>query len=114
MNIDTDSIVNLLIWWGIPAFMVIREYLKMDAEEKVSAMNEIKSPGFIFTLGFLVLGSFFTHLGILIGIFGVKVFGIVLAILGGTTLTLTMWKENKFKSILVFVLISFFVFLNVT
>ena len=33
-NMDTDSLIPFIIIWGLPAFMVVRSYFKMNTDEK--------------------------------------------------------------------------------
>ena len=114
LKIDTDSLVTFLIMWGIPTFMFVRAYLKMNTDDKKSAINDFRSRRFIFTLGFIVIGTFFTQLGTLFAISIIKVIGIVLLILGGIFATLDMWKRSKIKSLLILVLLSLVISLNFT
>ncbi|MFF5399498.1 hypothetical protein ACFY4F_19305 [Peribacillus butanolivorans] len=113
LNIDTDSLVTFIFMWGIPTFMVVRGYLKMNTDDKKAVINDFSSRRFIFTIGFFVIGAFFTHLGTLFAISIIKVIGIVLLILGGIFSMLDMWKESKIKSMLILVLLSVVIFLNV-
>ena len=39
-NMDTDSLIPFIIIWGLPAFMVVRRYFKMNTYDKKSAINE--------------------------------------------------------------------------
>ncbi|PJO43398.1 hypothetical protein [Lysinibacillus xylanilyticus] len=68
--IDYRYIVRVIfvIIWGIPAFMVVRGYLKMNTDDKKSAINDFMSRHFIFTIGFIVIGFFFTQLGTLFAV----------------------------------------------
>ena len=68
MNVDTDSLVPFIIMWGIPTFMVVRAYLKMNPDDQKSAINDFKSSRFIFTIGFIVIGAFLAHLGFLFSV----------------------------------------------
>ena len=69
--------------WGIHTFMVVRAYLNMDPDDQRSAINDFKSRHFILTIGFLVMGAFAAHLGILFSISIIKIIGIVFFTLGG-------------------------------
>ena len=112
MNIDTDSVVPFIIMWGIPTFMVVRAYLKMNADDKKSAFNDFKSRRFIFTIGFMVMGAFFAHLGIVLTIRIIEVIGIAFFALGGTFSIFDMWKINKIKSVFILVLVSVVIFIS--
>ena len=68
MNVDTDSLVPFIIMWGIPTFMVVRAYLKMNPDDQKSAINDFKSSRFIFTIGFIVIGAFLAHVGFLFSV----------------------------------------------
>lgn len=98
MNINIDSIVLFIFMWGIPTLMVVTAYLKMNDHDKKSAMNDFKSRRFIFTIGFIVMAAFFTHLGIVFTITIIKVIGIIFISLGGIFSMLDMWKINKIRS----------------
>lgn len=113
MNIDTDSLVTFIILWGISTFMVVRSYLKMNTNDKKSVFNDFRSLRFIFTIGFIVIGAFFTHLGTLFAISIIKIIGIVLLILGLIFSIVDLWKKSKIKSMLLFVLLSVVIFFNV-
>lgn len=113
MSVDTDSLVTFIIIWGIPIFMVVRGYMKMDKGDKKSAMNDFRSRRFIITFGFLVLGTFFAHVGKLLSINTIQVIGIVLLIVGGISTTLDIWKKSKIKSMITVFLVTFVVFLNI-
>ena len=113
MNINTDSLAVFLIAWGIPLFLMSRAYLKMDATDRKSAMDDFKSRRFIFTIGFVAIGFFLTHLGSLLSVPLLKTIGIIILALGGLFSTIDTWNTSKGKSVLIFVLISFMVFLNI-
>ncbi|WP_042221675.1 hypothetical protein [Oceanobacillus manasiensis] len=106
MNIDTDSLVTFLITWGIPTFMIVQAYLKMDTADRNSAKKDFKSPHFIFTIGSLVIGCFFASLGNLLTLTIIKLIGISLMVIAGLTITVDMWRKNKMKSIVTPVLIA--------
>ncbi|KRG11544.1 hypothetical protein ACA29_17040 [Lederbergia galactosidilytica] len=115
MNIDTGSLVTFIIMWGIPTFLVIRSYLKMDTDDKKSTLNNFKSRRFILTIGFIIIGVLFIHLDILFTNTIIKISGIGLLLIGGifsTIATIDMWKFSKIKSLLNLILISIAVFLS--
>ncbi len=111
--IDTLSVVIFVIVWGIPAFMVVRGYLKMSTDDKKSAINDFMSRHFIFTIGFIVMGFFFIHLGTLFAVSIIRIIGIILMILGGIFSALTTWKESKIKSMLILIVLSIIISINV-
>ncbi|CEG26399.1 hypothetical protein [Bacillus sp. B-jedd] len=113
MNITTDSLVVLCITLGIPTFMGIREYLKMDQDDKKTVMKDFRSPDFIFTIGFFVLGALLTQLGDLFTFSTIKGIGFVLIMISSIVSTFHTWKKSRFKSLIIFILISFLIFLNV-
>lgn len=84
--------------------MVAREYLNMNREDRKSAIGDFKTPRFIFTIGFLVVGAFLATLGNAVTVHIIKIIGVVLIVLGGFVSFVTMWGENKFKSIFILVL----------
>lgn len=106
-NVDNDSLIPFIIIWGIPAFMVVRGYLKMNTDDKKSAMNDFKSRRFILTIGFMVMGAFFAHLGSLFAIRIMELIGIVFFVLGGFLSAINMWNKNKIKSVIILVLTTF-------
>ncbi|ELK44287.1 hypothetical protein M662_07630 [Bacillus sp. SB49] len=110
MNIDTDSLVTFLITWGIPTFMVVRTYLKMDSDDRNSAKKDFKSAHFVFTIGSLVIGYFFASIGNLLTLNIIKLPGIFLMIIAGITITVDMWRKNKAKSMLTPILIAVAIF----
>lgn len=113
MKINTDSLVTFIIMWGIPFFMVARGFLKMNSEDKKSVIIDFTSHTFISTIGFIVIGGFFIHVGTLLGIAIIKFIGIVLLTLGGIFSVLDLWRDSKVKSILILILVSAVIFINV-
>ena len=83
MSVGADSLVPFIIMWGIPTFMVVRAYLKMNPDDQKSAINDFKSSRFIFTIGFIVIGAFLAHLGFLFSVSIIKFVGLVFFALGG-------------------------------
>ena len=106
MSVDTDSLVPFIIMWGIPTFMVVRAYLRMNMEDRKSAINDFKSSSFIFTIGFIVIGAFLAHLGFLFSVSIIEIIGIVFFALGGIFSAFDTWKKSKTKSVFILVLIS--------
>ena len=107
MSVDIDSLVTFIIMWGIPTFMVVRAYLKMNIEDQKSAMNDFKSSRFISTIGFIVIGAFLAHVGFLFSVSIIEMIGIVFFFaLGGIFSAFNTWKKSKIKSVFILVLIS--------
>ncbi|MFJ7973764.1 hypothetical protein [Psychrobacillus sp. NPDC096389] len=104
---DTDPLIPLILIWGIPVFMVVRSYLKMNTDDKKSAINDFRSSRFILTIGFIVMGAFLAHLGTLFSISIMELLGIGLFALGGFLSAIDMWNKNKIKSVILLVLIAF-------
>ncbi|WP_456274690.1 hypothetical protein [Bacillus sp. AK031] len=96
----TNLVFPFIFMWGIPAFMVIREFLKMSEEDKKSALNDFMSLRFIFTLGLMIAGTFFVHAGTLINSSMVKGIGIIFLVVGGFFSALDSWRRSRFRSIL--------------
>jgi len=88
-----------LIFWGCIIFMVVREYIKMSAEDRKSAIDDFKTPNFIFTIGFLVVGCFLATMGNAITFQSINMVGIVILGIGGIVSFITTWRENKIKSV---------------
>ncbi len=110
LKIDTDSLVTFLITWGIPTFLVVRTYMKMDTDERDSAKKDFKSLHFIFTIGLLVIGYFSASFGNLLTLNSIKFLGISLLMIAGITITVDMWRINKIKSMLTPMLIAVAIF----
>lgn len=110
MSIDKGSLVRFLLIWGIPTFMVVSTYLRMDTDDRNSAKRDFKSPHFIFTIGSLVVGHFFASFGNLLSVNIIKLLGIFLVIIAGITITVDMWRKNKIKSMLTPILIAVAIF----
>lgn len=106
-----EGFMYLLLLWGLPAFMVVRGYLKMDAEDKSSAMSDFKSPRFIFTFGFVLAGAFFAHAGLLFNMRTIQVAGFSLLMLGGILSVISIWKESKVRSVSILVVLSLAIFI---
>ncbi|MEK3955975.1 MULTISPECIES: hypothetical protein [unclassified Psychrobacillus] len=104
---DTDSLIPFIIIWGLPAFMVVRRYFKMNTDDKKSAINDFRSCRFILTIGFIVMGTFFAHLGSLFAIRIMELIGIGFFALGGFLSAINLWNKNKIKSVIILVLIAF-------
>ncbi|MGE7094309.1 hypothetical protein ACQKII_23340 [Lysinibacillus sp. NPDC048646] len=113
MRIDTMSLVIFVIIWGIPTFMVVRGYLKMNPDDKKSAMHDFRSRHFIVTIGFIVIGYFLTHVGTLFAVSIIQIIGVTLMILGGILSMLTRWKKSKISSMLILVVLSIVIYINV-
>src|SRR5699024_8089933 len=112
LKTDVDSEVSLLILWGIPVFMVTREYLRMSKEDRQSAKSDFKTPNFIFTIEFLIAGAFLISMGHTLTIQIIKIVGIVLLFIGGIVKSASIWrKKNKLKSIIILALILLSIYL---
>ncbi|WP_216598643.1 hypothetical protein [Psychrobacillus sp. FJAT-21963] len=101
MKIDTYSFISFIILWGIPTFIVVRGYLKMNSDDKKLAINDFRSHRFIFTTGLIVIGALFIHLGLLFTLSIIKLIGFVFFALGGILLAINKWNKSKIKSVLV-------------
>lgn len=112
MTIDTDSLVLFLFAWGLPAFLMRRAYLKMDAADQQSAMDDFKSRRFILTFGFVVFGFFLMHLGSLLSVTLLNTIGLPLLVMGGLFSIIGTWKISKQRSLMMFALVCFMVYLN--
>lgn len=110
LKLDIDLMVTFLIIWGIPTFMVVREYLKMGKEDRKGAIDDFKTPGFIFTIVFVVVGAFLANLGNMLTVHIIKLVGIVLLAIGGIVLCVDTWRKNKLKGTLILLLISVSIF----
>ena len=86
--------------------MITRSYLKMNNDDRKSALNDFKSSRFITTTGFMLIGAFFTHIGFLIAIRLIEVIGIVFFALGGILSVTYMWNKSKTKSVILLALIA--------
>lgn len=95
---DTYSLIPFIFIWGIPTFLVFRGYLKMNSYDKKSAINDFRSHRFIFTTGFIVIGAFFIHFGLLFTLSIIKLIGFVFLALGGILSAINNWNKNKIKS----------------
>ncbi|CAM3889785.1 hypothetical protein [Lederbergia lenta] len=104
----TDSLILVLILWGMPTFIVVRGYLKMNTEDKKSAINDFRSRRFILTTGFINFGAFCAHLGFLFDISIVKIIGLLFFILGGIFIIVNIWNERKISSLFMIILIVIF------
>lgn len=104
---------DFFIVWVIPTLMVVRAYLKMNTDDKKSAINDFKSRRFIFTIGFMVTGAFFAHLGAIFAVSIFKIIGTVVILLGGTFSALTAWKKSKTASMVILVLLSILIYINI-
>src|SRR5699024_5804692 len=106
------TVAFFLISWGCITFMGDQEYMKMHAEDRESAIDDFKTPNFIFTIGFSVVGAFLATLGKAFTGSIIIAVGIIFSGLGGITSFIFMWRENKIKSIsilsLTIIAISFF------
>ncbi|WP_203362981.1 hypothetical protein [Bacillus sp. REN10] len=105
MKIDMDALMIFLMMWGIPTFTVVRGYLKMSEEEQKEAMTDFKSLRFIFTIGFITIGAVFATLGGLLKVDSIKISGNIVIAIGITVSIVRMWKSNKLRSILLFLVL---------
>lgn len=99
MSVTTDSFVTFSILWGIPTALVLRGYLKMNDEERKSAQQDFKSKGFIMTMGFMLIGAFLSHVGMVFNVLIIKGIGMTLFTLGGIISAVDMWKVSKVRSV---------------
>lgn len=86
--------------------MVIRSFLKMNNDDRKSALDDFKSFRFITTTGFILIGAFLTHIGFLIAIRIIEVIGIVFFALGGILSVTYMWNKSKTKSVILLAIIA--------
>lgn len=84
----------------------------MSEEEQQEAMTDFKSPRFIFTIGFNVIGAFLATLGGLLKVDGMKMSGYIFITIGIIVAIVTMWKTSKLRSILLLLLLFVFVFIT--
>ncbi|KHF37902.1 hypothetical protein [Halalkalibacter okhensis] len=110
MSIDFDSLVPFFIMWGIPIFMVIRTYLKMNVDDRKSAKSDFKTPRFIFTIGFTIVGIFIAQIGSILRTEIVNTIGIIILAIGGMVSVVDTWRKNRFRSILISLLIMFAIY----
>ncbi|MEI3611869.1 hypothetical protein [Pseudogracilibacillus sp. SO30301A] len=108
---DSSRMVPFILMWGIPIFIVMRAYLKLDTKDRNSAKKDFKTPNFIFTIGFLIIGLFLAQIGSIFSITIVNLIGIILLAVGGIVAGIDMWKTSKGKSIwvLLFTIIMIYV-----
>jgi hypothetical protein len=106
LSIDSDKLVTFLIMWGIPIFMVIRTYLKMDVHDKKSVKSDFKKPRFVFTIGFIYIGMLISRIGVILLSEIINLVGIIILAVGGIVSVVDMWRKNRMKSIFVFLLIT--------
>lgn len=102
---DSSRVVPFILMWGIPIFTVTITYLKMDTDDRDSAKSDFKTPQFIFTIGFLVIGLFLAQIGSILSIKIVNLIGIIILTVGGIVAAIDMWKQSKSKSLWIFLLI---------
>ena len=101
LKVDTYYLISFIILWGIPTFMIVRKYLQMNNNDKQIVFNDFRSHRFIFTTGFIVLGTLLIHWGLLLTISILKLIGFVFLALGGFLSTLNKWNKSKNKGVLV-------------
>lgn len=99
--------------WGIPTFMVVRAYLKMNPDDQKSAINDFKSRDFILTIGFLGMGAFVRHLGVLLTVQFMEIIGVAFFALGGLFSATDLWKKSKWKSGIILVIVATLTFVGV-
>lgn len=105
MEFNVDSLVVLLIILGAIIFAVVKEFRTMSKEEKGEAKKYFKSKGFFFTVGLLLIGYILVLLGNLFVFNIIKLAGIIIMVIAGVNSLIGMWKENKFNSVLIVLLI---------
>jgi hypothetical protein len=64
-------------------------------------------------IGFLVMGAFIAHLGILFSISIIEVIGIVFFTLGRIFSTIDIWEKSKIRSVCTLVLVLVVIFASV-
>lgn len=113
MEEGISSLIYLILIWGIPAFVMVRGYLKMNPEDQKSAMSDFKSNSLIFSIVLIATGGFLWHAGTLFAIRAIEIPGFILLIIGGMGAVLKLWKDSKWRSISILVVISLGAYLYV-
>ncbi|SHG38276.1 hypothetical protein [Ornithinibacillus halophilus] len=106
MSIDSGRLVPFFLMWGIPIFMVIRTYIKMDVNDRKSAKRDFRRPRFVFTIGLIVIGTLISQIGSILLLEIVNLVGIIILSIGGIVSVVGMWRENRIKSVFVFLIIT--------
>jgi hypothetical protein len=113
MNSFTDSIITILLIWGIPVFMVVRAFLKMSLAEREEALTDFKSFRLISTIGLMSLGAFLAHVGMVFSLDIVEMAGMVSLVIGCLISAVDLWKSNRGRSalmlVITFVVLAFMV-----
>ncbi|WJE17131.1 hypothetical protein QRD89_07210 [Halobacillus sp. ACCC02827] len=107
MNVEVlDAWIPFAIMWGSMGSAVGMTYVKMEPEERKEAREEITSPSFIVTIGFLVVGGFLASLGQTGSVPLINRIGIALLAISGITTAVGAWRNNKGKSVRAVILTS--------
>ncbi|WP_368654588.1 hypothetical protein AB4Y30_06025 [Ornithinibacillus sp. 4-3] len=112
MAVNVDTLVFLLITLGATTFFVVKEYRTMSEKEKNEAKRDLKSKSFFFTVGLLIIGYLLILLGNLFYLIILNKIGIILMAIAGVNILVSMWKEHKFKSLYILLLIAVAILLS--
>ena len=96
----------ILLVYGIPAVLVLRTYLTMSEGEQISVKKMVKSPRFIFTIGFLIAGSILAALGNALSFSTLKIVGLSLLVSGVIVTAISTWKSSKWKSMFITIILG--------
>ncbi len=106
MNSMIDSLVMILLVYGIPAVLIIRSYIKMSEDERTSVKKMVKSPSFIFTIGFLGAGSILAAIGNALSFSTLKFVGLSLLVIGAIVTGISTWNSSKWKSMVITIILG--------
>lgn len=91
----------------LPTVLIIRRYNQMDEKGRKDVIQTLKSTHFIFSFGFLVLGSFILMLGSVFSVFALIVAGMVFINIFAVYQVIKAKKATFVRSILILLLIIF-------
>ena len=106
MGVDVESLVTIIILWGIPTGIVVWRYIYMSDEDRKSAMKELRSWQFMSTIGLLTVGVLLLTTWSLWNHHILVVLGLSSLSLSAFFIVLRTWGKSKISSIVLIVLMS--------
>ncbi len=93
------NIIFLILLWGIPTFLSVKAYLKLNKEEQAEVKRGLINPSFIFVDGFRYFGMPVFFSGIITSLAVLKHIGAFMLIIGWFSAGVEMWETSIKKSV---------------
>lgn len=85
----------LIVIWVIPVFLLLKNYLKMDKEERQEIKDELKTPSILLSGGSISIGFLLFSSGIISTVKLLQHIGAVMVIISWFALSIISWRKRK-------------------